>query len=184
MQKLLTYDSLSDILRIWGMNGRDAGEIMGVTFEWPTEAFRNVAGCCDSFDQETLNRVHRTAYKLSNSWWKQEKIANAQPTVRARSWFIAKIPYAAQKEAPEKLYAAARSSEGFMSIPFSVFPEVSAYLEVSPHWLLKFPPDIPFYGDKPLLDQILDAFSFMSEEARAAFLLALQEIQLGGGEHG
>lgn len=181
VERLLNYDSLSDILRIWGLNGRKALENMGVEMDWPSQEFQTVAELCDGFDGQAMERVTRSAFALASDWWQSEEIRKAQPSERAKALLRSKVPFSEQKNAPEMLKRAIDDTRGTTSIPISAFNEIAAYLQVSPHWLLRFAPDVALLGSRAATDVILDAFSFMPGEARRIFIDALNTYRKGGG---
>ena len=181
IERLLNYDSLSDILRIWNLNGKKALEIMGVEMDWPSQDFQTVAGLCDELDGQAAERIKLSAFALASDWWQKPEIRKAQPSDRAKALFRSKGQYSQQKNAPKMLLRAIDDRRGTTSIPIFAFNEIAAYLQVSPHWLLRFAPDVALFGSQAATDVILDAFSFMPGEAKQLFIEVLNTYVKGGG---
>lgn len=183
VERLLNYGSLSDILRIWDLNGRKALEVMGVEMDWPSQEFQTVARICDELDGQAMERIRSSAFALASEWWQNEEIQKAQPSERAKALLRAKVPFSEQKNAPEMLKRATDDTTGMTSIPIFAFNEIATYLQVSPHWLLRFAPDVALLGSQAATDVILDAFSFMPGEAKQIFIDALKGYWKGGCEN-
>ena len=188
IEKRLTFDSLTDILRIAGMSGKEFFEAIGVTVQWPSRDFQRLAQICEQLSEKDRKAVAETAFFLSTDWWKQEKIIHMQPSLRIRAYFKRTVPYTLQSGAPKTLLAVSKYGESrqgpstvFLTIPVEDFPAISVYLQLSPHWLMRLPEDVPFFGTTGDVDSILDAYSFMTRRTKQYFLQAVSDLCRGNG---
>ena len=174
--KCLTFDGLGQLLSITGISGREFFSLAGLPYEWPGAGFQTVCGLCNNLDPELLERIRESAYALAPDWWRAEEFVESQPSVRARAAFIRILPYDKQREAPKYIKAAAYDNTRSTSIPISEFSGVGTLLGINLHWLLRLPPDVPFFGEAGIVDEILDAFSFMPAATKAYFIAGLERL--------
>ena len=152
---------------------------MGVEIDWPSQEFQNLATLCDGLDEGGLEQIKRSAFALASNWWQEEAIQKAQPSDRAKALLRSKVPFSEQKGAPEMLRKALDDTRGTTSIPISAINEIAVFLQVSPHWLLRFAPDVSLLGMCATTDVILDAFSFMPRESKQIFMAYLLHVIRG-----
>ena len=177
VDKCLTFDSLGQLLRVTGISGSAFFSLAGLPCEWPGAGFQTVCGLCNSLTPELLERIRESAYALAPDWWRAEEFMESQPSVRARAAFIRILPYDRQREAPKYIKAAAYDNTRSTSIPISEFSGVETRLGINLHWLLRLPPDVPFFGENGIVDEILDAFSFMPDDTKAYFIAGLEKLR-------
>lgn len=178
--KILTYDKLSEIMRICQLRLDEAFDLVGVEVRWPGEDFERLASACDKLPSELISQVAATARELAPDWQKREEIDELLPTRRALNILRRKTSCGDRMNLEiEELRHAWDDGKFFTTIATEAMPEVAEYLQISLHWLMRLDRDILVYAKKPETEAVLDEFSFMPPDLRDRFIQAVETLSEG-----
>lgn len=170
----LNYDMLPELLRIAELDGKGLFDLLEVPIPSLGIDYERLAYMLDNLPPDTVEQIKQTAFALSTDWWRSDEIMPLQPTLRIHRLLERKVPrFDRTATIPEGLRESWRDQHGHVTVPFRALPEISEYLGVSLHWLMRMSPDIGLYGENGSTDIILTAYCFMSKETKLEFLRAV-----------
>ena len=174
----LDYDSMNELLSTsdGAITVAEIMEQLGVDVVYAEPEYEEIIVLCEQLDKEGLEHILSIADRLAADWQNEPKIAALQPTARAFALIRRRTRESERVNTmPRVLERAWKDYHGSTRIPFTGMPEVCAYLGVSPHWVMHLPDDVPFYcPEQPMIDVILDRYSFISERNKPMFIELLK----------
>lgn len=175
--KIITYDKLSEFLRICRLRVDDMFRLINVKVDWPSEDFKHIAALCDKLPAELIKQVAETARKMSPDWHKSEDAQNMFPTHRAL-YIIRRTLETSDRSSIEIPSLAHAWGDGkmFTTVETKELPEISVFLGVSLRWLMRLDDDILVYAKKPETEAVLEEFSFLSEDAKIDLINSVEDI--------
>lgn len=174
----LGYDSMNQLLSTSGgaITVAEILEQLGVDVVYAEPEYEEIIVLCEQLDKEGLERILSIADRLASDWQRDSRIDALQPTARAFALVQRRTRESERLNSiPRVLERLWKDHHGSTRIPFIAMPEVCEYLGVSPHWVMRLPNDVPFYcPEQPMIDVILDRYSFISARNKPLFLELLK----------
>ena len=174
----LGYDSMNELLSTadGAITVAEIMEQLGVDVVYAEPEYEEIIVLCEQLDKEGLEHILSIADRLAADWQREPTIAALQPTARAFALIRRRTRESERVNTmPCVLERPWRDHHGSTRIPFAAMPEVCEYLRVSPHWVMRLPDDVPFYcPEQPMIDVILDRYSFISAKNKPIFLELLK----------
>lgn len=174
----LGYDSMNELLSTSSGAITVAGimEQLGVDVVYAEPEYEEIIVLCEQLDKEGLEHILSIADRLASDWQREPTIAALQPTARAFALIQRRTRESERLSTmPRVLERPWRDHHGSTRVPFVAMPEVCEYLRVSPHWVMHLPDHVPFYcPEQPMIDVILDRYSFISQRNKTMFLELLK----------
>ena len=164
--KVITYDTLNDLLRIDGLCGADFFRMLGVDPVFAEPEYAEIIDLCSRLDESQLHALIDRVDLLATDWQRHPDIAVLQPSERVLTVFERRVPRTSRRsECPAALERAWADGHRYTTIPIRDIPEVCTFLRVSPHWVMRMADDISMYVDgRPQVDCLLDRYSFVSDK--------------------
>ena len=184
-EKDITYDSLSELLKVetGTLSGVEFFSLLGKNVPLIEPEYAEIISICKALSDESVTCILNKAKLLALDWPFQDESLLMQPTERALAVLQRSFQRKKRMDAPEALTHAWMDQHGNTRIPVEEFPDTCVHLKISPHWMLRFQEDVPFYcRENPKIDVILDYYGFIPASRKPLFMMILQDYAAHTGD--
>lgn len=174
-RKNITYDTLPVFLQKSGLTMRDLFAHLGIEVAFPNNQAAQIATYCKDLSNDEIQRIYKIVKMTAPALpFEDPKMG---PLKRLTSLY--RTTFSVNKEnKDEARQGKARNNitVSASAISFNSIIQIANEMELSLHWILNLGDEISVYTDSPMIDSILDYFSFSSPQLKKVFLNLLQEI--------
>lgn len=174
----LSYDTLAEILEVFGFSYVDVYKIIGVQLHWWNDRAQRMCEVCDSLPPEIVTKFNQTAAESSPMFWRAKNVKKLQPTMRARLVFAQShsgVHYS-RKEVPEMI-PVWKDRKLCQTLDTAVLPHVAEELEISLHWLLRLDETTTLLAKNPETESFMDTFGFLPAFVQNTYLYAMEDLK-------
>lgn len=176
----IKYDTMNNLLSKTN-NVISVSELMtllGVKPVYSEPEYETIIDLCRQLSVDALKKCLQIADQLVTDWQREPKMDKLQPSERIFALVERRRRgHDRVTDAPVDLARAWVDHHRGTRVPFAAIPETCAYLNASPHWIMRLSDDVPYYcKDTPLIDVILDRYSFIPKKDKKLFIALLNDL--------
>ena len=135
-----------------------------------TKEEAEIAKTCDSLPEEKAKHLRDIALSMSTNWWQQDDVLKLFPTEKVFAALLRIIPRSERRmdNTPAALFDSWSDQHFGTAIPFKDYPEICDFLSLPIRWVFGIT-QATVFGNKPVTQDILDAYSFIPPNAKPLF---------------
>lgn len=174
--KKFTYSMLPDFLIISELTLREFYNLLGKNIkELPADEIELIK-YANNLSEEKLINVLNLVNELLPAYFFEEDIINLPPTKLSLALAKRKFGMITRGDIPDAFLRAYKDKHKGTNILIDGFPEVSEFLEVSLHYLLKMPNDTLLYANTPLSEELHDKYMLLQPYLKEKVLSTVKTL--------